>query len=108
MSTSEGNPNPSSSQPSSSVPLVTESLGSKAPKEKKHILIEYDGSVVGEHSKIWSIRTGDFVRANIPISYDDFRKVPKNFKDDVWNGLMVNFCWLHSLFPSCFTFMIYV
>ncbi|EYU40698.1 hypothetical protein MIMGU_mgv1a021759mg, partial [Erythranthe guttata] len=41
-----------------------------------------------DHSKQWSSRTGDFVRAHIPISYKDFRDVPNNFKDDVWNALM--------------------
>ncbi|KAL8064715.1 hypothetical protein ABFX02_01G109300 [Erythranthe guttata] len=65
-----------------------ESSGNKPPKGKKKITIEYDGGVVGDHSKQWSSRTGDFVRAHIPISYKDFRDVPNNFKDDVWNALM--------------------
>ena len=43
MSTSAGNPNSSSSQLSSTVPLITESFGSKAPKEKKHILTSMTG-----------------------------------------------------------------
>ena len=91
MTSSAGNSNPSSSQPSFSVPPTFESSGCKAPKEKMKVKIENDGSVVGQYSKIWSSRTGDFVRSRIPISYNDFRKVPKNFKDDIWNGLMVNF-----------------
>ena len=83
MSTNTGNSNPSSSEPTSS--------RSKSPKGKMKVTIEADGSVVGEYSKVWSSRTGDFVRSYIPISYKDIRTVPKNFKDDVWNALMVNF-----------------
>ena len=90
MTSSVGNSLPTS-QPSSSVMSASKSTGAKAPKEKIKIEIQFDGSVVGEHSKVWSTRTGDFVRAHIPISYNDFTKVPKNFKDDVWNSLMVNF-----------------
>ena len=92
MTSSAGNSNPSSSQPSFSVLLASESSGCKAPKEKMKVKIENDGSVVGQYSKIWSSCTRYFVRSRIPISYNDFRKVPKNFKDDVWNALMVNFC----------------
>ena len=82
MSSSAGNSNVNLSQPSSS--------NVKAPIEKLKVIVQEDGSVVGENAKIWNTRTGDFVRAHIPIHFQDFRRVPKNFKDDVWKALMVN------------------
>ena len=54
MSSSVGNSNPISSHPSSSVPFASVSSRGKAPKPKIKITIEEDGSVVGEHAKVWS------------------------------------------------------
>ena len=92
MTSSTGNSNLILTQPSFSVPLASESSGGKTPKAKIKVEIRDDRSVIGEYSKIWSTCIGDLVRAYIPISYNDIRKVPRNFKDDVWNALMVKFC----------------
>ena len=96
------------SNPSSSVPSVFDSSGSKATKPKMKITIEDDGSIMGEHSKLQSTRIGDLVRAHIPICYKDIRKVPKNFKDDVWNALMVIFYFYAFYLISCSTLIIYM
>ena len=82
MSSSAGNPTPSSSHPPSSVP-PSESSDDKPSKEKLKVTIQPNGSIVGVNSKAWGTRTEDFVRAYIPISYKDYREIPDNFKDDV-------------------------
>ena len=35
-------------------------------------------------------RLGKLVRIHVPISYESWDKVPKKFKDDVWNELLVS------------------
>ena len=52
MTSSVGNSSPILTQPSSSVPPASESLGGKAPKAKMKVEIRDDGSVIGEYSKI--------------------------------------------------------
>ena len=84
MSSSAGNSNVNLSQPSSS--------NGKAPIGKLKVIVQEDGSVVGENAKVRNTRTGDFVRTHILIHFLDFRRVPKNFKDDIWKALMVNVC----------------
>ncbi|KAM7489657.1 hypothetical protein LguiB_027141 [Lonicera macranthoides] len=81
-----------SKQPSLSSPTPS-SQSSKTEKEKGklHIVIAPNGSVVGNNSRKWSNRCGDFVRACVPVHYPDWRQVPKNFKDDVWRNLMDEF-----------------
>ncbi|KAM7507386.1 hypothetical protein LguiA_017839 [Lonicera macranthoides] len=81
-----------SKQPSFSSPTPS-SQSSKTEKEKGklHIVIAPNGSVVGNNSRKWSNRCGDFVRACVPVHYPDWRQVPKNFKDDVWRNLMDEF-----------------
>ncbi|KAI3943637.1 hypothetical protein MKW92_051983, partial [Papaver armeniacum] len=37
----------------------------------------------------FSTRVGELIKIHIPISYKEWRLVPVNFKDDVWNALMV-------------------
>jgi hypothetical protein len=88
MSSSSG----SSQQPSSYAPPTSQSSGNKQTKGKKKIIIESDGSIVGENCHKWNSRVGDLVRIYIPIDFLDWRRVPQNFKDDVWNTLMVNNC----------------
>ena len=68
MTLSTGNSHPNLFQPSSSFPLLFELSGGKTPKEKIKVEIQFDESMVGEHSKVWSTRMGDFVRAHIPVS----------------------------------------
>ena len=58
---------------------------------KMMVTVLVDGSVVGPWSGRQSTRVGDLVRSYIPISYEDWRVVPNNYKDDVWNALMVGF-----------------
>ena len=84
MSSSVGILNGNLSQPSS--------LNGKAPIGKLKVIVQEDGSIVGENAKAWNTRTGDFVRTHIPIHFPDFRRVPKNFKDDLWKALMVYVC----------------
>ena len=83
MSSSAGISNRNLSQPYSS--------NGKAPIRKLNVIVQEDGSV-GENVKASNTRTGDFVRAHIPIHFPDFRRVPKNFKDDVWKVLIVDVC----------------
>ena len=47
---------------------------------------------MGENAKSWNTRTRDFVKDHILIHFLDFKRVPKNFKDDVWKALMVDVC----------------
>ncbi|KAJ6824276.1 uncharacterized protein M6B38_102835 [Iris pallida] len=87
MSSSIGNSTPNSSQHTSNLPSSVSS-GSGGPKEKKKIIVQVDGSIMGKYTKDWSTDTGGHIKSYIPISYTDFSKVPNNFKDDVWNALM--------------------
>lgn len=68
-----------------------QSVNEKTLKGKKlPLTILIDGTVVGKNANKWSSRTGDFIRAIIPIHYKDWTSVPNNFKDDVWRNLMVS------------------
>ncbi|KAM7471857.1 hypothetical protein LguiA_010040 [Lonicera macranthoides] len=58
---------------------------------KLKVIVEDDGSILGEYSKVWKARTKALLRAHIPVSYTDWRQVPKSLKDDVWNALMGEF-----------------
>lgn len=91
MSSSEGESNSNAPSPASSlVPLEFQSNEDKTPTEKMKVIVQDDGSVVGEYAKVWNSRSGDYVREHIPISYTNWRRVPRNLKDNVWNALMVN------------------
>ena len=90
MSSSEGESNSNASRESSFVPPESQSNGDKTPTEKMKVIVQDDGSVVGEYAKVWNSRSGDYVREHIPISYTNWRRVPQNLKDNVWNALMVN------------------
>lgn len=86
MSTGGG----SSHNPSSG-PSQPQSQNEGTVKVKKlPITIQIDGTVVGKNASKWSSRTGDLVRAMIPIHYKDCMSIPANFKDDVWMKLMVS------------------
>ena len=54
MSSNAGIPNPSLSHPSSSDIPASESSKGKASSGKMRVIIEEDGSVVGEYTKVWS------------------------------------------------------
>ncbi|RZC86856.1 hypothetical protein C5167_030204 [Papaver somniferum] len=82
--TSSGSPNVSASL----------SLPSNAPVErtaKLLVTIDEAGRPYGPNSDRLASRTGDFVRLHCPIKYTDWRIVPQNCKDDVWNSIMSEF-----------------
>lgn len=97
-------PGPSAEQPfvcsqqttgSSTVePVVEEKT---APK----LLVQVDkfGSRIGPNADKMATRIGDLVRTYCPISVPDWRKMPENYVEDVWNALMVIFC-SNSVFGS--------
>ncbi|KAM7481751.1 hypothetical protein LguiB_006334 [Lonicera macranthoides] len=91
MSSSEGESNSNAPHATSFVPPESQSNGDKTPTEKMKVIVQDDGSVVGEYAKVWNSRSGDYVREHIPISYTNWRRVPQNLKDNVWNALMDEF-----------------
>lgn len=44
---------------------------------------------MGEKKGPYMSRLGKIVRANVSITYGDWRKVPVNYKDDVWIEILV-------------------
>ncbi|KAF5176818.1 hypothetical protein FRX31_033595, partial [Thalictrum thalictroides] len=58
--------------------------------QKLKVTIDVDGRAIGENAPKWNSRVGHYVRVNIPISYEDFRKVDPHFRNEVWKGLMVS------------------
>ena len=77
---SAGNINSSASHPSTSASPSSELSKGVAPKEKKKVTFAIDGSAVGTNSGRWNTRTGDLVRAYIPISIIDYKKVTETLK----------------------------
>ncbi|KAF9611893.1 hypothetical protein IFM89_036676 [Coptis chinensis] len=61
---------------------------------KLPILIDIDGVVVGDNASVMEYCVfGSLIRARIPVSYTDWRLVHSEFKDKVWNALMVRNWW---------------
>ena len=67
MSSGVGSKDPASSL----APTRTQSSTSKTVKGKKPIMVEMDGTIVGEFASNWGTRTGDFIRACVPVHYKD-------------------------------------
>ncbi|KAJ6821905.1 signal recognition particle 54 kDa protein 2 [Iris pallida] len=69
--------------------------GTQAPppsKDKRYLLhIEANGVIRGKDETKWSSRCGKYIRAHIPIGYDDWRNVDKVYTDALWNSLMTEF-----------------
>ncbi|KAM7519055.1 hypothetical protein LguiB_018017 [Lonicera macranthoides] len=87
MSSDTGSKNPTSS----SALTKTQSSTKKVVIGKKPIIIEMDGTVVGEFASNFSTRTEDIIKTIVPVHYKDWRQVPQNFRNDVWKNLMAEF-----------------
>ncbi|PIA28977.1 hypothetical protein AQUCO_06400031v1 [Aquilegia coerulea] len=59
--------------------------------QKLKVTIELDGRATGDNAAKWDSRIGHYVRMIVPISFADFKLVKENYRNDVSNGLMVNF-----------------
>ncbi|KAJ6815469.1 hypothetical protein M6B38_133205 [Iris pallida] len=80
--------NPSSASASAGTKTTQESDVPPPPNGKKYsIVVDFEGAK-GRDAAKWSSRCGALIRAQIPIGYEDWRKVDDFYKDNLWNELM--------------------
>lgn len=78
---------------------VSQSRTSCTPgKPKTFVDIDLAGVPIGDNASRFSTRAGDFIRIHIPVNKKDWRLVPIERKDDLWNALMVSI----STLAMCF------
>ena len=65
----------------------TTSQSSTLRREK--VDIDNYGSPVGNNASKVASKIGRLVRNHVPITYTSWKKVPSNFKEDVWNQMEV-------------------
>ncbi|KAJ6792165.1 Uncharacterized protein M6B38_240660 [Iris pallida] len=83
--------NPSSASASVGTKNTQESDVPPPPNGKKYsIVVDFEGAK-GRDAAKWSSRCGALIRAQIPIGYEDWRKVDDFYKDNLWNELMKEF-----------------
>ena len=58
---------------------------------REKVDIDNYGSPVGKNASKVATKIGKLVRNHVPISYPSWKKVPSNYKEDVWNQLEVLF-----------------
>ena len=65
----------------------------KARSEGRKISVEFNqfGVAIGEGSTHMTSRIGSLVRFHIPLSFNDWRVVPNEFKDIIWSEINVSF-----------------
>ncbi|XP_026399916.1 uncharacterized protein LOC113295804 isoform X2 [Papaver somniferum] len=84
--------NRSSSGPSTSATTSSQqNVSSSSAKPKLIVEVHIAGKIEGDAAARFSTRVGELIRTHIPKSYKEWRLVPVNFKDDVWNALMGEF-----------------
>ena len=72
----------------------------KARSEGRKISVEFNqfGVAFGEGSTHMTSRIGSLVRFHIPLSFNDWRVVPNEFKDIIWseiNVIFINFLFIY-------------
>ena len=68
-------------------PISSHASCSKEQKVDQNLL----GIPISENASKVATMLGKLVRAHVPISYVSWNKIPKTYKDDVWNKLVVSF-----------------
>ena len=65
----------------------------KATSDGSKIRAEFNkiGVAIGEGSTKLASRTGVLVRLHIPLCFNDWRLVPSECKDNIWNEINVSF-----------------
>lgn len=58
---------------------------------KKIVKFNRNGCPVGANATRFQNRVGSYVKTFVSIRYPDWRQVPKNYKDDVWNCILREF-----------------
>ncbi|RWR97595.1 hypothetical protein CKAN_02703800 [Cinnamomum micranthum f. kanehirae] len=74
---------------------------SSLSKQKPVITLNAFGVPVGVHSTKLASRCGELVRTIVPISIKDWRAVPKEKKDELWNHLQDEFIVPQSYKDKC-------
>ncbi|KAI3859741.1 hypothetical protein MKX03_017955 [Papaver bracteatum] len=70
---------------------TTQSLQNSADVENSFkLFVEVDASCrpIKKNAEKLASHIGELILEHCPICYEDWRIVPENFKEDVWNGLM--------------------
>ena len=65
----------------------------KASSDGRKIRVEFNkfGVAIGQGSTKMASRTGVLVRHHLPLSFNDWRLVPSEYKDNIWNEINVSF-----------------
>ncbi|MCL7033524.1 hypothetical protein MKW94_008839 [Papaver nudicaule] len=79
-------------------------------KPKRFVNLNLAGVPIGDNASKFSTRAGDFIRIHIPVNKSDWRLVPINRNNDLWNALMNEFEFpvdhvnsiIESMFPNMY------
>ncbi|MCL7043759.1 hypothetical protein MKW94_026620 [Papaver nudicaule] len=79
-------------------------------RPKTFVDLNLAGVPIGDNASKFSTRAGDFIRIHIPVNKSDWRHVPINRKNDLWNALMNEFEFpvdhvrsiIESMFPDMY------
>ena len=71
-------------------PPSTDTTSQSSTLKREKIDIDNYGSPVGKNGSKVATKIGKLVRNHVPISYPSWKKVPPNYKEDVWNQLEVS------------------
>lgn len=71
-------------------------------RPKTFVDLNLAGVPIGDNASKFSTRAGDFIRIHIPVNKSDWRLVPINRKNDLWNALMVSISTLDLVFLVLF------
>ena len=65
----------------------------KTSSDGGKIRVEFNkfGVAIGQWSTKMASRTGVLVRHHLPLSFNDWRLVPSEYKDNIWNEINVSF-----------------